>query len=141
MVYSCLPTFDRVEQRIELAGLFERVKLVAAANVHRADKDLRKRGAAVRALHHLLAHLRIAAGVNLTEVYALARKKFFRPVTILARLQGIDFDRSHNDPLNPAFLIWMFVPGRQPGQTPARRRWRRLLATAPWYSLRQLTPR
>ena len=43
------------DERMELAGLFERIEIVAAADMRRADENLRKRARAMRPLDHFLA--------------------------------------------------------------------------------------
>src|SRR4051794_33944412 len=47
------------QHRIELAGLVERVDVVGAADMHAVDEDLRHGAAAVGALAHLPAKVRI----------------------------------------------------------------------------------
>ena len=49
---------------IELAGALQRMQLVAAADMHRADEDLRHGHAPVGALDHFVAPLAIASTVD-----------------------------------------------------------------------------
>ena len=59
------------EQRIELAGALERMQVVAAADMHGADENLRHRHAAIRPLDHLVAPLPIAADVDFVKATPL----------------------------------------------------------------------
>src|SRR6185503_15166246 len=91
---SCTLSFAG-EERIELAGRIELMQVVAAADMHCADEDLRNRIAAVRPFHHLAAQVPVSADVDLLEVDALAFQQGLGGVAIGAIPGGVDFDRRH----------------------------------------------
>ena len=73
---------SRCEQRIELAGALERIEIVAAADMGRADENLRHRGAAVGAFDHLRC---ATPGRRDTSISVNATLFFFR--SALASMQ------------------------------------------------------
>src|SRR6516225_2412004 len=79
------------EQRIELARLVERVEIVAAADMGRADENLRESAAAACALDHLIADVP-AVHVDLVEAYTFLREQVLGVGAIGAVLDGIDVD-------------------------------------------------
>src|SRR5713101_3671679 len=84
------------EQRIELAGLVERVEIVEAAHMGRADENLRHRHASVRARHHVASPFRIAADVDLGELDSLVRQQPYGGVAIRAVAGRVNLDRDHD---------------------------------------------
>src|SRR5437868_3180415 len=85
----------RSQQWVEPAGPIQRVQIVAATNMRRADENLRHGGAPVGALDHLAALLRIAAHVDLQELDPLAAEECLGGVAKAAKAGGIDFDLCH----------------------------------------------
>src|SRR5262245_23215862 len=73
----------------------QRVPIVAATNMGRADENLWHGGAPVGALDHLAALLRIAAHVDLQELDPLAGQECLGGMAIAAKAGGIDFDLCH----------------------------------------------
>ena len=73
----------------------QRIQIVAAANMSRADEDLRHGGAPIGALDHLAALLRIAADVDLQELDPLAGEECLGGIAKAAKAGGIDFDLCH----------------------------------------------
>ena len=65
----------RVQKRIELALAFERVEIVAAADMLVADEDLRHRACAVGLVFHFLAGVGIHEHVDFVERRALLLQK------------------------------------------------------------------
>ena len=80
------------EQRIELAGPLERVEIVAAADMGRADENLRHGHASLRARHHVASPFRIAAHVDLGELDPFARQQPLGGVAIGAIAGGVNLD-------------------------------------------------
>src|SRR5258708_22633607 len=80
------------QQRIKPAGPVEIVEIVEAADMGRANEDLRHGHASVGALNHPAPSLPIAGHVDFGEGHALpAHKRLGRPA-IAARAGGVDFD-------------------------------------------------
>src|SRR5262245_7955407 len=96
---AVISSSSRSEQRIELAGFLERVKLVAAAHVRSSDKYLRGRGMPVRPLDHFGPPLTIAGHIDLGESDALAVQKFLGPIAIGAIRARVNDDVRHDEPL------------------------------------------
>src|SRR5215467_12382808 len=83
------------EQRVEPARPMQRVQIVAATNVSRADEDLWHSGASAGALDHLAALLRIAAHVDLQELDPLTGEECLGGMAKAAKAGGIDFNLCH----------------------------------------------
>src|SRR5579872_1421112 len=98
--WSCGLFFALREQPVELAGILERIELVAAADVSGADENLRHRASPVRPRAHRLARWRVPGDVDFMELHTFARKQFPRPVTIGTKLLRVDFYGSHNSALS-----------------------------------------
>src|ERR1700688_1140362 len=86
----------RGDERIELARLVERIEIVAAADMGRADEDLRIGAAAACAFDHLFAYVPVPADVDLVEAYTFSREQFLRVLAIGAVADGINIDRGHD---------------------------------------------
>ena len=139
------------QQRIELAGMFQGMQVVAAADMHAADEYLRHRHRARRALHHGLP-FGASRHIDFLEVDALAFQQSLGRMAIGAPAGGINFNGGHVRALigyrrfTLLHSIWECARARQPGRKPARRhaprrpgaargrryrRWRRRLAHRP----------
>src|ERR1700758_1415417 len=97
---SCGPILG-LQNGIEFARVLERVKLIAAADVLCADENLRQRVAAVRAFGHLPADILVPSDIDFMEGHPLPGQELLGEVAVGAELPGVDFDRSHNEPLSP----------------------------------------
>src|SRR5580704_15470674 len=100
----------RGEQGVELAGFVKRIEIVAAADMGRADEDLRIGAPAARALDHFFAYVPVSTGVDLVEAYTLSRQQVLRILAIRAVANGIDVDRGHDDA--KVLIGWLY--GRSP---------------------------
>src|SRR5580693_4561260 len=87
----------RREQRVELARFVKRIKIVAAADMGRADEDLRIGAPPARALDHLFTHVPVSTDVDLVEAYTLSRQQVLRILAIGAVANGINIDGCHDD--------------------------------------------
>src|SRR5580692_4964765 len=110
MRYSLRLFLGRGEQRVELAGFVQRIKIVAAADMGRADENLRIGAPAAGALDHLFAYVPVSTDVDLVEAYTLSRQQVLRILTIGAVANGIDVDRGHDDA--KGLVDWLY--GRSP---------------------------
>src|SRR6202030_61750 len=97
MRYSLRLFLGHGEQRVELAGFVQRIKIVAAADMGRADEDLRIGAPPACALDHLFAYVPVSAGIDLVEAYTLLRQQVLRILAVRAVANGIDVDRGHDD--------------------------------------------
>src|SRR5579863_5936748 len=97
---SCRRAFCRLLRRllkqwIELAGLVEGVEIVAAADMDRADENLRISAASISARDHLFAFFPVSADVDLMKAYTFTGEQFLRVEAIGAVANGIDVDCGH----------------------------------------------
>src|SRR6056297_2388421 len=84
-----------IQQLVELALLFEGVKLIATADAFVIDENLRHGMAPTGALPHGAAQRRIAVNVNLFEFHALIFQQLLGPVAEWAPHAGINFNFGH----------------------------------------------
>src|SRR5687767_7894016 len=77
------------QQPVEIAARMQRIEIVAAADMMRADKDLRKCEAA-GPLDHLVPLVRRAGRVDLPELHALLPQQPLGGGTIAAELARVD---------------------------------------------------
>src|SRR6202166_635860 len=110
MRYSLRLFLGSGEQRVELAGFVQRIKIVAAADMGRADENLRIGAPSARALDHLFTYVPVSIGVYLVEAYTLSRQQVLRILAIRAVADGIDVDRGHDDA--KGLVDWLY--GRSP---------------------------
>src|SRR5436305_7064299 len=92
---SCRMLFLGGQQRIEPPSAVEGVEVVKAADMGRADEDLRHGHASVGALDHLAPSFRIAGHVDLGENHCLAVQKRFGRMAIRAIASGVNLDMGH----------------------------------------------
>ncbi len=115
------------EQRIEPACLFERIEIIAAADMGRSDENLRDQRAAVGASDHLGPGLRVAGDVDLGESDTLATQQVLRGSKSLEC-------RSRQGPWRPAGGVRCAMPhymgARAPSTTWANTRTSTLTAPA-----------
>ena len=71
-------------------------EIVTAADMRRADENLRVGAAAVGALDHRFANVPFSGDVDLMKAYAFARKQVLGVLAIRAVLHGIDVDGGHD---------------------------------------------
>src|SRR5262249_23064679 len=108
------------EQRIELALLFERVKIVAATDMRVADEDLRKRRSAICPLDHLFAQFGSSRRIVLGERHAFACQELPCRVRVVAEIARVDHHLSHSitpdEKLTRKATIWAFSHRRHPSR-------------------------
>ena len=80
------------EQRIKLTRSVKRVEIIAAADVHITDPDLRHRVASASAAAEIRPEVRLAGQINLLEVRTFAAQQIFCHVAVAAVASGIDLD-------------------------------------------------
>src|ERR1041384_1093987 len=83
------------EQGIELAGAFERVQIVAAADMDGPDEDLRHGHAPIRSLDHFGAAPRASADIDLVVIDALALQQGFGSNAIRTIARRVNLDGGH----------------------------------------------
>src|SRR5829696_8683236 len=83
------------QHRIELAGVLERVEIVAAADRLAVDEDLRHRGPSFRFLRHFNPLARLHHDIDFLELNALLIKEPLGTCAIRAPGAGIDDDFGH----------------------------------------------
>src|SRR6185437_277366 len=85
------------EQGIELACLFERIEIVAAADMRPGDENLRECAAAVGARDHFPSRVPVPTGIDLVEADALAGQQFLGIGAVGTVTDRIDIDIGHDD--------------------------------------------
>ncbi len=94
------PVSCRVKQGVQFFGLFKLVKLVAAANMQFADKNLRHRAAPFGAFLHFFAPIGVFAQVDFVKRRLFLLQKAFGGQAIATKWRGINFNGLHmSDPL------------------------------------------
>src|SRR5205807_5534562 len=95
------------EQRVELPCRFERVEILAAAHVSRADEDLRHGAAPVCPTDHLNTALGLPGDVDLAEGDPFAFEQFLRRTAKIAIIARIDLHRCHSSPVRSTVPDYM----------------------------------
>src|SRR4029077_17256740 len=88
----------------------ERIKIVAAADMGRADENLRIGAPPAWRRDDVLPEVQRSTGVDLVEAYTLSRQQVLRILAIRAVTNGIDIDRGHDDA--KGLVDWLY--GRSP---------------------------
>ena len=86
------------EKGVEFARVFEGVEVITATDVGRADEDLRHRLAAVRALDHFVAALRLAADIDTFVLHAFGIEQAVRALAVGSGRFEIHGDGLHGRP-------------------------------------------
>ena len=112
-----------VQQRIELARVVERIEIVAAADMGRADEDLRHGGAAVGALRSSCARSSRSRATSISVKATLFFSEAPWLEAIGAIRRGVDFDWRPWSICavglrDDSQFIWGCAPRRQPARTP-----------------------
>jgi hypothetical protein len=101
MLPASLRFAEMREECVEFSRPFERVEIVATADMDVTDPDLRHGAASARPFTQIGTHICAAGNINLFERCTLSAQQIFRHVAVAAVAGSVDLDFGHDQKSRP----------------------------------------